>query len=99
MTIIDFYFFIYFVTDREMHFRAFAILASTMVTGALAATPNVSSKGNLRFVDPRIGTDGETVSEYGGMIPSTGNYNYEIDFLLQPRTSCSRKLIVTSARD
>ncbi|CAM0141624.1 hypothetical protein VKS41_007573 [Umbelopsis sp. WA50703] len=54
-----------------MHFRAFAILASTMVTGALAATPNVSSKGNLRFVDPRIGTDGETVSEYGGMIPST----------------------------
>lgn len=61
-----------------MHYKAFSVLASTIVAGALATSPNIKSKDNLRFVDPRIGTDGETVSEYGGMIPSTGNYLHEI---------------------
>jgi hypothetical protein len=32
-----------------------------------------SAKGNLQYVNPFIGTDGQTQSEYGGMIPSTGN--------------------------
>jgi hypothetical protein len=49
------------------------IKAVALAHFASAKLPLLSAKGNLKYVDPLIGTDSNyTQSEYGGMIPSTG---------------------------
>lgn len=51
-------------------FVGIVAFAQTVATSKLNPP---STKGNLQYVNPLIGTDGQTESEYGGMIPSTGN--------------------------
>jgi hypothetical protein len=63
----------------------FIFVIVQVVTFAHLATskPSLSSaKGNLKYVDPLIGTDSNfTKSEYGGMIPSTGKARSKFCFL------------------
>jgi hypothetical protein len=52
-----------------MKLEVLSILVGTVACACAAGEPY---KDNLQYVNPFIGTDGQTESEYGGMIPSTG---------------------------
>lgn len=60
----------------------FVIVQVVALTHFATAKPSLSSaKGNVKYIDPLIGTDSDfQQKEYGGMIPSTGKVKANFSF-------------------